>query len=70
MRAFGEFFRDAYQPLVRDVIFAGGDPHEAEDAVSAAMLEVLQRWGDPREGSPGGPPSRPPRPSRTPPSPS
>ena len=45
MRAFGEFFRDAYQPLVRDVIFAGGDPHEAEDAVSAAMLEVLQRWG-------------------------
>jgi len=45
MRAFGEFFRDAYQPLVRDVIFAGGDPHEAEDAVSAAMVEVLQRWG-------------------------
>jgi RNA polymerase sigma factor (sigma-70 family) len=42
--AFGEFFRDAYQPLVRDVIFAGGQPHEAEDAVSAAMVEVLQRW--------------------------
>jgi RNA polymerase sigma factor (sigma-70 family) len=42
--AFGEFFRDAYQPLLRDVIFAGGQPHEAEDAVSAAMVEVLQRW--------------------------
>ncbi len=42
--AFCEFFRDAYQPLVRDVIFAGGDPDEAEDAVSAAMIEVLQRW--------------------------
>ena len=41
---FGEFFRDAYQPLVRDVIFAGGHPDEAEDAVSAAMLDVLQRW--------------------------
>ena len=42
--AFGEFFRDAYQPLVRDVIFAGGNPDEAEDAVSAAMVEVLRRW--------------------------
>ncbi len=42
--AFGEFFRDAYQPLVRDVIFAGGSPDEAEDAVSAAMVEVLRRW--------------------------
>lgn len=42
--AFGEFFRDAYQPLLRDVIFAGGHPHEAEDAVSAAMVEVLERW--------------------------
>jgi RNA polymerase sigma factor (sigma-70 family) len=42
--AFEEFFRAAYQPLVRDVIFAGGAPHEAEDAVCAAMTEVLQRW--------------------------
>ena len=41
---FEEFFRDAYKPLVRDVIFAGWDPDEAEDAVSAAMIEVLQRW--------------------------
>jgi DNA-directed RNA polymerase specialized sigma24 family protein len=41
---FGEFFRDAYRPLVRDVIFAGGTLDEAEDAVSAAMVEVLRRW--------------------------
>jgi hypothetical protein len=41
---FEEFFRDAYRPLVRDVIFAGWNPDEAEDAVSAAMIEVLQRW--------------------------
>ena len=27
---FEEFFRDTYQPLVRDVIFAGWDPDEAE----------------------------------------
>ena len=44
MPAFEEFFRDAYQPLVRDVIFAGWNPEDAEDAVSAAMAEVLQRW--------------------------
>jgi RNA polymerase sigma-70 factor (ECF subfamily) len=42
--AFGEFFRDAYHALVRDVVFAGGHPDEAEDAVSAAMIEVLKRW--------------------------
>jgi RNA polymerase sigma factor (sigma-70 family) len=42
--AFEAFFRSAYRPLVRDVIFAGGRPHEAEDAVAAAMEEVLQRW--------------------------
>jgi len=42
--AFEDFFRDAYQSLVRDVIFAGGHPDEAEDCVSAAMLEVLKRW--------------------------
>ena len=51
MPGFEEFFRDAYRPLVRDVIFAGWNPDEAEDAVSAAMIEVLQRWdsiGNPR----------------------
>ena len=29
---------------MREVIFAGGNPDEAEEAVSAAMTEVLQRW--------------------------
>lgn len=43
--AFEAFFRGAYRPLVRDVIFAGGSPYEAEDAVAAAMEEVFQRWG-------------------------
>jgi DNA-directed RNA polymerase specialized sigma24 family protein len=42
--AFEAFFRSAYRSLVRDVIFAGGSPYEAEDAVSAAMEEVFQRW--------------------------
>jgi RNA polymerase sigma factor (sigma-70 family) len=42
--AFEDLFRDAYQPLLRDAIFAGGNPHEAEDAVSAALEEVLRRW--------------------------
>jgi RNA polymerase sigma-70 factor (ECF subfamily) len=44
LSGFEEFFRAAYRPLVRDVIFAGGKPHEAEDAVSAAMTEVFGRW--------------------------
>ena len=43
--AFEEFYRSAYRPLLRDVIFAGGKLHEAEDAVSAAMADVLQKWG-------------------------
>ena len=42
--AFEAFFWSAYRPLVRDVIFAGGSPYEAEDAVAAAMEEVLKRW--------------------------
>jgi RNA polymerase sigma factor (sigma-70 family) len=41
---FEELFRDAYQALLRDAIFAGGNPHDAEDAVSAALEEVLRRW--------------------------
>jgi RNA polymerase sigma factor (sigma-70 family) len=41
---FEELFRDAYQALLRDAIFAGGNLHEAEDAVSAALEEVLRRW--------------------------
>jgi RNA polymerase sigma factor (sigma-70 family) len=39
-----EFYRNSYRPLVRDVIFAGAHHDEAEDAVSAAMVEVLERW--------------------------
>lgn len=41
---FEEFYRSSYRPLLRDVIVAGGDPHEAEDALSTAMVEVIQRW--------------------------
>jgi RNA polymerase sigma factor (sigma-70 family) len=41
---FEEFFRSAYRSLLRDVIFAGGEPQDAEDALSAAMEEVLRRW--------------------------
>ena len=43
-RAFKEFFGIAYQPVLPNLIFAGGNPQQAEDAVSAAMAEVLQRW--------------------------
>jgi RNA polymerase sigma factor (sigma-70 family) len=42
--AFANLFRDAYQALLRDAIFAGGNYYEAEDAVSAALEEVLRRW--------------------------
>lgn len=42
--AFEQFFRNAYLPLVRDIIFIGGNPDEAEDAVCSAMAEVFQRW--------------------------
>jgi hypothetical protein len=30
--------------VLRDVIFTGGNLHEAEDALSLAMTEVFQRW--------------------------
>jgi len=42
--AFEELFRSAYPSLLRDAIFAGGNAQEAEDAVSAALAEVFQRW--------------------------
>ena len=42
--AFEELFRSAYPALLRDAIFAGGNAQEAEDAVSAALAEVFQRW--------------------------
>ena len=43
-RTFEEFFGETYQPLVRDVIFAGWDLHDAQDGVSAAMTDVFRRW--------------------------
>jgi RNA polymerase sigma factor (sigma-70 family) len=42
--AFEGLFRSTYQPLLRDVMFFGGNLQEAEDAVSAALAEVFQRW--------------------------
>lgn len=42
--AFTDLFKDAYQVLVRDVICAGGNPHEAEDVVNTALEEVLRKW--------------------------
>jgi RNA polymerase sigma factor (sigma-70 family) len=41
---FEKFYRNAYRSLMRDAIFVGGNTHEAEEAVSMAMVEVLQRW--------------------------
>lgn len=41
---FENFYRSSYRLLLRDVIFAGGNPHEAEDALSAALVDVFQRW--------------------------
>jgi RNA polymerase sigma factor (sigma-70 family) len=41
---FEEFFRASYKPLVAAMIVAGGDLDEAQDAVSSAMTETLQRW--------------------------
>jgi RNA polymerase sigma factor (sigma-70 family) len=41
---FRDFYWNSYRRLVRDVIFAGGHHDEAQDAVSAAMVEVFERW--------------------------
>jgi hypothetical protein len=35
--------RSSYQLLVRDAIFAGGDPNEAEDAAASAHEDVYVR---------------------------
>jgi RNA polymerase sigma factor (sigma-70 family) len=43
-QAFDRFFRIAYLPLLRDIIFVGGNQHEAEDAVCHAMAQVFERW--------------------------
>jgi RNA polymerase sigma factor (sigma-70 family) len=40
-----EFYRKTYPRLLRYAIFvASGNVHDAEDAVSAALLEVCSRW--------------------------
>jgi RNA polymerase sigma factor (sigma-70 family) len=41
---FEEFFRSDYQSLLRAVIFAGGEPHEAEDALEDAMCVAYKKW--------------------------
>jgi RNA polymerase sigma factor (sigma-70 family) len=43
---FEDFYRAAYRGLLKIAIYAGGSLAEAEDAVSAAMEDVLQRWAD------------------------
>jgi hypothetical protein len=41
---FANFYRDSYQKVLRATIFAGATLHEAEDAVSVAMTDVLKHW--------------------------
>jgi DNA-directed RNA polymerase specialized sigma24 family protein len=45
---FEEFYRTYYRDLLKFAIYAGGSLEEAEDAVSAAMEELLRRWADVR----------------------
>lgn len=42
--AFDVFFRDRYRSLVKSVMYAGASMEDAEDAVSAAMVEAYVRW--------------------------
>jgi RNA polymerase sigma-70 factor (ECF subfamily) len=42
--AFSAFFRSDYQSLLRAVIFTGGEPHEAEDALEDAMCVAYEKW--------------------------
>ena len=47
--AFENLFRDAYQGLLRDAIFAGGNPHEAEDTDTRCRCQrEISRWSSPR----------------------
>jgi RNA polymerase sigma factor (sigma-70 family) len=41
---FETFFRSFYQRLLSAVIFAGGELHEAEDALESAMIEAFVKW--------------------------
>ncbi|MFI7077158.1 RNA polymerase sigma factor [Micromonospora sp. NPDC049903] len=38
------FYRTGYRQLIRVVMFAGANRHEADEATAAVMKEMLQRW--------------------------
>lgn len=42
---FDMFFRASYRKLLKTALYAGAREQEAEDAISAAMEDVLSRWG-------------------------
>lgn len=44
MSAFDEFFRHHYPAMVRLVMYTGATLHDAEDAVSTAMVEAYLAW--------------------------
>lgn len=43
---FTAFFRASYRRLLRTALYAGAGEQEAEDAISAAMEEILCRWSE------------------------
>ena len=45
-RAIEDFFRTNYQGLLRSVRYAGASQDEAEDAVGAAVRDLLVRWAE------------------------
>jgi RNA polymerase sigma factor (sigma-70 family) len=50
LAAFEQFFRGSYRSLLRELIYLGGHPEEAEDALAAGMEAALKNW--PRIESP------------------
>ena len=42
--AFCEFFRTNYRDLIKYVMYLGATAHEAENAVSTAILYLVQHW--------------------------
>lgn len=43
---FTAFFRASYRRLLRTALYAGAGEQEAEDAISAAMEDILCRWSE------------------------
>ncbi|WP_018503801.1 RNA polymerase sigma factor [Parafrankia discariae] len=43
---FTAFFRASYRRLLRTALYAGAGKQEAEDAISAAMEDILCRWSE------------------------